>query len=55
VVRRKPILLVDESDDSIKAIDVFKRSGIEYVEYDISSTRCHILWYDGYDVAFIIR
>jgi hypothetical protein len=19
------------------------------------STRCHILWYDGYDVAFIIR
>ena len=27
VVKRKPILLVDESDDSTKAIDFFKRSG----------------------------
>ena len=35
VVKRKPILLMDESDDSTKAIDLFKRSGIEYVEYDI--------------------
>jgi hypothetical protein len=35
VVKRKPILLVDESNDSIKAIDLFKRSDIEYVEYDI--------------------
>ena len=35
VVKRKPILLVDESDDSTKAVDVFQRSGIEYVEYDI--------------------
>jgi len=35
VVKRKPILLVDESDDSTNAIDLFRRSGIEYVEYDI--------------------
>ncbi|MGC2574079.1 MAG: hypothetical protein WA364_21405 [Candidatus Nitrosopolaris sp.] len=35
MVKRKPILLVDESDDSTKAIDLFKRSGIEYIEYDI--------------------
>ena len=28
-------LLVDESDDSKKAVDVFKKSGIEYVGYDI--------------------
>jgi len=35
VVKRKPILLVDKSDDSTKAIDLFKRSGIEYIEYDI--------------------
>jgi len=35
VVKRKPILLVDDSDDSTNAIDLFKRSGIEYVEYDI--------------------
>jgi len=33
VVKRKPILLVDDSDDSTKAVDVFQRSGIEYVEY----------------------
>ena len=35
MVKRKPILLVDESDDSTKAIDLLKRSGIGYVEYDI--------------------
>ena len=35
MVKRKPILLVDDSDDSMKAIDLFKRSGIEYVEYSI--------------------
>ena len=35
MVKRKPILLVDKSGDSTKAIDLFKRSGIEYVEYDI--------------------
>jgi hypothetical protein len=35
VVKRKPVLLVDESDDSIKAIDLLKRLDIEYVEYNI--------------------
>jgi hypothetical protein len=35
VAKRKPILLVDDSDDSIKAIDLFKRLSIEYVEYNI--------------------
>ena len=35
MVGRKPILLVDESDDSIKAVDLFRRSGIEYMEYNI--------------------
>lgn len=33
--KRKPVLLVDESDDSLKAIDLLKQSGIEYVEYNI--------------------
>jgi hypothetical protein len=36
VAKRKPILLVDDSDDSIKAIDLFKRLSIEYVEYNIN-------------------
>ena len=35
MVGRKPILLMDESDDSIKAVDLFRRSGIEYIEYNI--------------------
>jgi hypothetical protein len=35
VVKREPVLLVDNSDDSTKAVDLFKRLGIEYVEYDI--------------------
>ena len=35
MVKRKPILLVDESDDSTIAVDLFKRLGIEYVEYNI--------------------
>jgi hypothetical protein len=35
VGKRKPILLVDESDDSMKAIDLFKLLSIEYVEYNI--------------------
>lgn len=33
--KRKPVLLVDESDASLKAISLLKLSGIEYVEYDI--------------------
>src|SRR5918911_5337611 len=35
MVGRKPILLVDESYDSIKAVDLLRRSGIEYAEYNI--------------------
>ena len=34
MVKRKPILLIDESDDSTIAVDLFKRWGIEYVEYN---------------------
>lgn len=36
MAKRKPILLVDDSDDSIKAIDLFKQLSIEYVEYNIN-------------------
>ena len=35
MVKRKPVLLVDNSVDSTKAVDLLKRLGIEYVEYDI--------------------
>jgi hypothetical protein len=35
VVTRKPILLVDESHDSLKAIELLKSLHIDYVEYDI--------------------
>jgi hypothetical protein len=35
MAKRKPILLVDESDDSVKAVNLLKILGIEYVEYDI--------------------
>lgn len=35
MAKRKPILLVDDSDDSIKAVGLFKRLSIEYVEYNI--------------------
>jgi hypothetical protein len=35
MVKRKPILLLDESDDSMKAIDLFKRLEIDYVEFNI--------------------
>ncbi len=35
MAKRKPILLVDDSDDSIKAVDLFNRLSIEYVEYNI--------------------
>lgn len=33
--RRKPVLLIDRSDESLKAVDLLKISGIEYLEYDI--------------------
>ena len=35
MVKRKPIVLVDDSDDSTRAIGLFKRFGLEYVEYDV--------------------
>ena len=35
MVKRKPVLLVDDSDDSLSAIDLLKRLDIEYVEYNI--------------------
>ena len=35
MVNRKPILLVDGSEDSTKAVDLFQKSGIEYLKYDI--------------------
>jgi hypothetical protein len=35
VVKRESVLLIDNSDDSSKAVDLLKRLGIEYVEYDI--------------------
>jgi hypothetical protein len=35
VVKRKPIVLLDDSDDSTRAIGLFKRFGLEYVEYDV--------------------
>lgn len=35
-MKRKPILLVDNSHDSRKAIQFLKDNGIEYVDYDIS-------------------
>ena len=31
---RKPILLLDNSEDSIKAVNLFRNSGVDYVEYD---------------------
>jgi hypothetical protein len=37
VVKRKPVLLVDNSDDSTKVVDLFKRLGIKYVEYDVKN------------------
>lgn len=33
--RRKPVLIIDNSDDSLKAIDLLMLAGIDYVEYDI--------------------
>jgi hypothetical protein len=35
VVKRKPILLIDGSDDSVKAVDLLKMLGIDYIEYNI--------------------
>ena len=35
MVKRESVLLIDDSDDSAKAVDLLKRLGVEYVEYDI--------------------
>ena len=35
MVGRKPILLLDDSAESNEAIDLFRRSGIEFTEYNI--------------------
>ena len=33
--KRKPVLIIDDSSDSVKAMDLLKEKGIEFVEYDI--------------------
>jgi hypothetical protein len=33
--RRKPVLIVDDSPDSLKAMDLLRERGIEFVEYDV--------------------
>jgi hypothetical protein len=33
--KRKPILIVDENHDSLKATDLLRERDIEFVEYDI--------------------
>ncbi|HEX2170406.1 MAG TPA: hypothetical protein VHF65_08915 [Nitrososphaera sp.] len=35
IKRRKPVLIVDEHSDSLKAMDLLREKGIEFVEYDI--------------------
>ena len=35
MVKRESVLLVDNSGDSAKAVDLLKRLGIEYIKYDI--------------------
>ena len=33
--KRKPVLIVDESTDSLKATDLLRERDIEFIEYDI--------------------
>jgi hypothetical protein len=33
--KRKPVLIVDDSSDSLKAMDLLRERGIEFVEYDV--------------------
>ena len=33
--KRKPVLIVDDSPDSVKAMNVLRENGIEFVKYDI--------------------
>jgi hypothetical protein len=35
IKRRKPVLIVDKRSDSLKAVDLLREKGIEFVEYDI--------------------
>ena len=34
--KRKPVLIIDDSSDCLKAMDLLREKGIEFVEYDIS-------------------
>ena len=34
--RRKPVLIVDDGSDSLKAADILREKGIEFVQYDIN-------------------
>jgi hypothetical protein len=33
--KRKPVLIVDDSPDSLKAMNLLRERGIEFVEYDV--------------------
>lgn len=33
--RRKPVLIVDDGSDSLKAVNLLREKGIEFVPYDI--------------------
>jgi hypothetical protein len=33
--RRMPVLIVDDGSDSLKAVDLLRERGIEFVQYDI--------------------
>ncbi|MDP9016489.1 MAG: hypothetical protein M3M87_07015 [Thermoproteota archaeon] len=33
--RRKPVLIVDDGSESLKAADILREKGIEFVQYDI--------------------
>jgi hypothetical protein len=33
--RRKPVLIVDDGSESLKAVDLLREKGIEFVQYDL--------------------
>jgi hypothetical protein len=33
--RRKPVLIVDDGSESLKAVDLLREKGVEFVQYDI--------------------
>jgi hypothetical protein len=37
VSRNKPVLFIDNSNDSVRAIDLLMLAGTDYVEYDIKN------------------